>query len=413
MFDYTADDFIDSKENPNLFQWIFSKGTSYECYNEFMNKASEAKMINMKSEVFTTLITSIVRPLEFYYFYWTLLIFVMNKFNFKKIVMKFLLFHLLLRCTADILDQIANVYKYYFSYQETYNNDTQNFICINESMHPMKWLISKQIAMFCFYSGEIVADWYPLIRIRDFVKRKTMRSIYITCGLFNLSKLLMVVLHWSLSPTIIYNKITGAYNQEIMDKFNIKYWNVQLIIVCCTLLYQLSIFWVLRRKVIYVNPYPSNYGFIKKIKSVSEYRIYFASILTLVLLPFILVTFSLKLYFYYSKGVDLELHFETFRKSIVNFSYFMIFIDQVFLVISKYERTLFNFNLYRRNKNINQANNIYTPNSSGSVGTIEKESYKDYNKKEDYKILNDNDIMNDINPFNSNNPKNYLLSYKY
>jgi len=94
---YTEKNFIDPREDNTLFQWIFSKGTNYSCYNEYLSTLKDEDLINNRIDVIRTIIYSIHTPLQFTFFYWTLLLFILHKFNFKKPVMKIVLIHFILR----------------------------------------------------------------------------------------------------------------------------------------------------------------------------------------------------------------------------------------------------------------------------------------------------------------------------
>jgi len=96
-FGYTEKDFIGNISNPTFLQWMKSKGTSYQCYLECMEGYSDISYYNRKIEQVRVVVNAIQAPLNFLFFYWTLIVFILHKFNFQKPVMKLLLGHLILR----------------------------------------------------------------------------------------------------------------------------------------------------------------------------------------------------------------------------------------------------------------------------------------------------------------------------
>jgi len=89
--------FIKSNSNPDFWDWIFSKGTNFTCYVETLTSLNETGINNRRIDVFRTIITTIQTPLHFYFFYWSLLVFILHKFNFRKPVMQIILGHLVIR----------------------------------------------------------------------------------------------------------------------------------------------------------------------------------------------------------------------------------------------------------------------------------------------------------------------------
>jgi len=77
--------------------WLFSKGTNYSCYVQYMENLNGPSDLQNKINVIRTIIYAFSRPFSFAFFYWTLLIFILHKFNFKKPVMKILLIHYVVR----------------------------------------------------------------------------------------------------------------------------------------------------------------------------------------------------------------------------------------------------------------------------------------------------------------------------
>jgi len=95
------DYFIDesSYENAGLFKWLMSKGTNIDCYILYINKTNSSPLIaiNNKIDTIRTIFYAMLKPVQSQFFYWTLLLFIIHKFNFKKPIMKLVLYHYILR----------------------------------------------------------------------------------------------------------------------------------------------------------------------------------------------------------------------------------------------------------------------------------------------------------------------------
>ena len=90
--------FIESNRvDASYFQWLLSKGTNFTCYIEYLNSLSEEQLVNGKINAVRTVINAFCRIISFPFFYWTILLFVLHKFNFKKPVTKLILCHLIFR----------------------------------------------------------------------------------------------------------------------------------------------------------------------------------------------------------------------------------------------------------------------------------------------------------------------------
>jgi len=327
--------FILNITNPNYFDWLKSKGTVQQCYIDYMaSNHSEEQLISNKIDMIRNIIYAVIKPFSNQFFYWTLLLLILHKFNFRKPVMKIILAHYVLRSIGDILDQLGNLMGTYFHYEEDINKVLS---CVNDGSverFPLKWLVTRQIANIFWYTGEIAGDWYPLLRTRAVAReQKSIWFVYITCGMFNLSKLVLIVLHFTLSPTKLY-KADGVFNSEVVNNFYNTYWINQTCVIICSFIYDFAVFMVLKRQIF--NKTKSDYGFLKKFRSISEYRIYISAFVGILGLPVILVTLGFKFYYYYKVDMKgLNFSFEDLRLLISNLQYYMIFIDQIMLFRSR------------------------------------------------------------------------------
>jgi len=334
-------DFVDPKSNLSYWDWLFSKGTNSSCYNEYITSLTDEQKVDNTIEVVRTIIYAFACPLKFTFFYWSILLFILHKFNFNKPVLKIILYHFIFRCIGDILDKLGNLMPRYYAnvtIEDPVTGEPQFVECqIGIDMsekHPLKWLVTRQLAVVFWFTGEIFADWYPLLRTRAVAREaKSIWLVYITCIIFNLSKISMMVHHFTLSPTKLY-KSDGAFDGERITDFYYTYWIIHLIIIYASVIYDFAVFYVLKKNVFGVQ---SEIGFLKKFRSMSEFRISISVIICIVFLPLISTTIILKYYFMHKGLKNLNFSFDEIRQLIANVQYFMIFIDQILLIISKEE----------------------------------------------------------------------------
>jgi len=258
-----------------------------------------------------------IKPLTSQFFFWTLLLLLIHRLNFKKPVMKIVVAHYILRVIGDIFDSYGSKYTAY------YHKNIEG-ICVKDAVnkaeeHPLRWLISRQLAGIFWYSGEIVGDWYPLIRTKAVVgDLKETWYVYVTCFIFNLSKITMMFYHFTVSET-------DMLNNERKDQFYNGYWAIYLVSLCCSLLYDISVYIAMKRA-IFKDTESIDFGFLKKFRNMSEYRILVTAIIGLIGIPIMGASAVLRL-----KYKEYDWSFEDLRILIVNTSYFMMFIDQIML----------------------------------------------------------------------------------
>jgi len=324
--------FINSSD-AGLFDWLRSKGTSYPCYIQWLMQQDKIKDIDGTINVVRNIIYAIAKPLQSQFFYWTLLLLILHKFNFRKPVMKVILAHYVLRVVGDILEQLGLLMNHYFSMRS-------DGTCIAEipsvEYHPLRWLLTRQIGMIFWYFGEIAGDWYPLLRTKAVARdQRSIWYVYVTCALFNISKVVIIVLYWLRFPTEIYNS-DGTYDEEGNNRFYNIYWACQGVVLFFSFFYDLTVYLVLKRQIF--NKSNAEFGFLKKFRSISEYRMAISAFIGLVGLPVVFGTLLVKYYFIYDRDSEysrLNFSFEDIRLLISNVQYYMIFIDQILLFRSR------------------------------------------------------------------------------
>ncbi|ORX61184.1 hypothetical protein BCR36DRAFT_315553, partial [Piromyces finnis] len=325
------DKFIENGADASFFQWLESKGTNYSCYEQFLKGQTEQQMINKKIDIVRTIIYSLQCPFTFIYFYWTLLILFLHKFNFKKPIMKLILLHYILRTLGDIFNQLGELFNNYYTTNIHYEFSPPTYDCKNYAMHPFKWFMTRQISTILWYSGEIIGDWYPLLRTHAIVKNnRLILLVYATCGIFNFSKILLILLHLSYNPAKMYTN-EGAFDDDKSIKFYSYYYIIQFFIIFTSVIYDLSVYFVLKKAIFKKKNY--DIGFLKKFKNLSEYRILISCFFSIIFLPIIAVTIIIKFYTLLKNNLRaLDFSFEETRMMITNIQYYMIFIDQILLI---------------------------------------------------------------------------------
>ncbi|OUM56311.1 hypothetical protein PIROE2DRAFT_19132 [Piromyces sp. E2] len=297
------------RSEATYFQWLFSKGTNYSCYIEYLNSTTEEFNINKTIDI--------------------------------KPVLKIVLIHYVLRCTGNVMDKFGELKSNYYSNEKVIVDGNETIVCNYYSkqpyQHPLRWFVTRYIGTILWYVGEMAVDWYPLLRTRAVARNdKSIKYVYLTCGIFNFSKVLLILYHFTLSPTEIYDK-DGVYNENRIQQFYFYYWMIQLTIICTSFIYELTVFLVLKKK--FFNKTEANFGFLKKFRTISEYRIFFTAAISVTFLPAISISIFLNC-FYYMKGFrKLDTTFEDIRKLIANVEYYMIFIDQILLLYSQKKHT--------------------------------------------------------------------------
>lgn len=187
-----------TERNYTFFDWFFSKGTSFDCYVEAMKKQTYEDKFNNNINIVRTILLGISRPFSIVYFFWTMLVFLFHGFNLKKPVMKIILLHFVLRATGNMVDMLGNLYSNYYAL--SYDSQTDTYSCINNGTNeyfPAKFFFKRYIATILWYTGEIVGDWYLLLRTKDVVKNENkIKIVKLSCAFYNLSKVLLILYHF-------------------------------------------------------------------------------------------------------------------------------------------------------------------------------------------------------------------------
>lgn len=425
--------FIESKYdrlNAGLFDWVFSMGTNFTCYNYTMlEKRDDMDHFNKRIDTIRIILYMVQAPLFSKFFYWVLIVFALHKLNFKKPIMKIIGFHYMFHVIGDMLNQANNLLSDYFV--NVFNPEKGMLEC-GTYPGPLSWVIARELAMIFWYSAEIIGDWYPLLRTKAVVKNeKIIWLVYITCGFFNISKVAKVVWYCSRNLRTLYN-VDGAYDYEREGKFMVVSDIMDMVILAAAVFYDIAVYIVLKKCIFSKNNY-YNFGFLKKFKNLSEYRILLSSLISLVFLPFLFAAQAIRFYYLHNYNGAYKLNFssEDARVFVTHVQYFMIYIDQIFLTCFKNESTNSSSNnnsgsnVYKNNSKSFSDSKMKFPsqlnNSSTFVNSPDEPSYKyepiiKFNlNNNDYKINSssvskryyDNLANNNNSKYSSNNINNY------
>ncbi|OUM64707.1 hypothetical protein PIROE2DRAFT_8474 [Piromyces sp. E2] len=201
------------------------------------------------------------------------------------------------------------------------------------------WLISNAIAHVFWLSGEILGDWYPLLRTKAVINNsKKIYPVYITCILFNLVKIFGISSFFIDYP-INLKKVDKNFN-AVRDiyKFNICWWSAVCATNVMSCMYDISVINALRsclfNQLKQYKLYSQN-PILEKFRQISELRIIISMLTAFLYLPLVATFTSFVIYEYsnncYNKIINSDSEIEYFRKIVINFNYTLMYIDQILL----------------------------------------------------------------------------------
>ncbi|ORX61265.1 hypothetical protein BCR36DRAFT_408212 [Piromyces finnis] len=319
-------------DSGTLGQWLSSKGTSFDCYIQFINETdSSIQRINDKIDFARNIFYAFLKPFQSPYFYWTLLLLIMYKFNARRPIIKLVLYHYTLRAIGDIIEQLGKLLPYYHAISR---DGSCVSVCISAEHHPLKWFLTRQINSFFWYIGEIIGDWYPLLRTKAVTKNKNnLKLLYITCIIYNISKLAVPISQLYVSPSKLY--MDKRFNNEFVTKYYNFYWVLQAIIAFTTFIYEWVIYKTLKKELFNKTRKTEEYGLMKKFRLISEFRIIISAMIALLSFPFLFVVSTINIYFHNNGKEEIDCSVEEFRAVVTSVQYIFIFIDQILLISSK------------------------------------------------------------------------------
>jgi len=254
------------------------------------------------------------------FFPWVCLILLLNKHHWKRPVIMILVAHWFLRSTGDLLRNIMK-----FSVKK--DNTEWPYSITN-------WYVSNAVAHIFWLSGEIIGDWYPLLRTKAIIKNeRKIKPICYACLFYNFIKIIEILCDFVYAPKTL-EKPKNGINMECLT-YKIYWWTIIMFIQIASLLYDLSVILALKNQLfdkIKSSKYNNN-KFIDKFKQISEYRIIISIIISLIFFP---VVFSFVIYLVYKfhshdNKVNFDGSVEQWRSAVLNFNYTFMYIDQILL----------------------------------------------------------------------------------
>ncbi|KAG4087500.1 hypothetical protein H8356DRAFT_1370758 [Neocallimastix lanati (nom. inval.)] len=190
------------------------------------------------------------------------------------------------------------------------------------------WYIANSIPSLFWLSGEILGDWYPLIRTRVVTNNsRKIRIVYFTCLIYNITKLIGI-LHQFILPDL---RITDENGIKVRDyeKSKIRWWIIIVLSQMTSCAYDLSVIASLKNclfnklEELKNNSNLQKNSFLEKFKKISEFRIILSMIISLIFLPFITVFVVIQINNYHKnnpnpKIIVLDSSIEQFRQVILN-----------------------------------------------------------------------------------------------
>ncbi|OUM60686.1 hypothetical protein PIROE2DRAFT_13505 [Piromyces sp. E2] len=211
------------------------------------------------------------------YFPWVCLILLLNYKNWKRTVILILVAHWFLRSTGDLLRNTMDL-------RPIYNNMYWPYSQKN-------WYISNAVAHIFWLLGEIIGDWYPLIRTKAVTQnKKKLKFVYITCIFHNMVKVFGMYTYFMNYPIDLRQLDENRKMVRGIAKYAIAWWSTVAIMQVTSLLYDLSVIFALKTCLF---------------NKINEYKIYVAS----------------------DSGI------EQLRQVVLNFNYTLMYIDQILLII--------------------------------------------------------------------------------
>ena len=292
--------------------------------------------------------------------------------------------------------------------------DVEMYWCDTKNM--LGWYLQNSLPDMFWYLGEIIGDWYLFLRTKAIIGNKKTTFIFISCIIYNLTKILYIVSRFIITPTCVFDEYFQSDKTSNYKNVNIYSVIFLFVIQISSVIYDLIIIHYMRKNLfekLRNKESSKNNGFIEKFKKTSEYRIIISLLMSILLL--ILLFFSIVLIIMRAKEddqnnmtIDYTLGSTDLRNTFVLFNYIFMYIDQILL---RYYAERNNPKLKISSTNsVMYKGEIISPNeidsSSYDINQLllnKSFSYAKYNFSEEYSnYLSDPDY----------NSSNDLLNYK-
>ncbi|OUM69221.1 hypothetical protein PIROE2DRAFT_2927 [Piromyces sp. E2] len=214
------------------------------------------------------------------FFQWVLLILILNKGRLKRPVIFILVAHWFLKGTGITIRNSI----FFIPEEEgkSWPYNTKN------------WYILS-ISQAFYICGEIVGDWYPLLRTKAVTSNKNgFRKVYSSCIVFNMTKI-MLILRYFIFP--FDQKSSENDNRKINSHLFgiIVYYCLYTVMYLTSFVYDFTVILTLRKKVFKrKNGTADKNSFLDKFKKISEYRIFITMAGSLIIIPFLVILFFIR-----------------------------------------------------------------------------------------------------------------------
>ncbi|ORY58284.1 hypothetical protein LY90DRAFT_669041 [Neocallimastix californiae] len=307
----------------------------------------------------------IVKLITNEYFAWTCLVLIVSQNNWKRPINFLLILHWLLRSIGDMFLNSFGLFE----------KENKIFPFSNKGS-----LYGFGVASIFWYSGEIIGDWYFLIRSKVLVRnKKKLRWVFYICLGYNLVKIAQIFIFLSFVPFpkgySDTDPIQESYVTLNIGKHTFRKWVDVALQQIFSLAYDISVIIVLKNNVfnkmknLNINENKEN-TFLIKFKQISEYRIYMSILVTIIGAPFIF-GFCLEILYLVNQEYPIEdferikklqvysseVNVEGIRVCILTFNYMFMYIDQIllrfFVEDNKPQKKISNSYTYNKNSSHN------------------------------------------------------------
>jgi len=315
-----------------------------------------------------------------------------NRKNWKRPIALVLILHWFFRSIGDLL-----------SYRSTFMPWAPN------SYWPYTdkgYLMASAIPNVFWLTGEIIGDWYPLLRTKAVTKNKKIYAVFATCLLYNSVKLFsMIALFTDLPIDFRVNDDEGNKIRDIA-RIKIRYWSTVLALQIASSLYDLSVILTLKTYLFdRLKEYNSISGktFLGRFKQISEFRIVFSMIASMSFLPFIIGFVIYLVYTYNLEGtgsvVQSDEPVDGFRRAILNINFTLMYVDQILLKIISKKQTN---NQYSYKNTFGNTTGVSNSASNSCITSLNRSAFNSNNNLSDRKIGSNNDVHLNIVKSNNN-----------
>jgi len=258
-------------------------------------------------------------------FPWLCLVLILNRRQWRRPVIMILIVHWFLQATGDVFNRYLD-----FTDQDYYKKLGYDYPYNMEN-----WYVSTVVARVSWISGEIIGDWYPLLRTKALVKNKgKMKPIYISCILYNIIKVMHILCDFVFTPSTFVKK-KGEANKDLL-KEKMVWWLIILLIQFVSLFYDISVMIALKNSLFdkLESLKNNSNSFIEKFKQISELRIFISIIISILFSPWpiVQVNYYIRRYLHPEKKTEsITSQVEQLRSVVLRFVYTFMYIDQILL----------------------------------------------------------------------------------